>query len=112
MPDHCIQEPISHFHPAEENQINCLGIKGVKRWSTKQKKDFNKIDEMTLEETGVHSNRFTGATPGVSLNSPGQTSGLYYIIIYTIKTQTFIYLFVCSELIEKTERFPNVIFGI
>ena len=43
-------------------------------------------------------------------------------LIYTIKTQgcicvymciyVCIYLFVCSELIEETGRFPNVIFGI
>ena len=75
MPDHCIPEPISHFHPGEENIQ--IGFLGMKRRSTKQKKDLSKIDEISLEESRVQSNEMAGATPLPFSNDAGQTTGLY-----------------------------------
>ena len=36
---------------------------------------------------------------------------ILHAIIYTIKTQLYIYSFVCSELIEETGGYPKLIHG-
>ena len=62
-----------------------------------------------LEVYKPHTNR---EAVGVWLCSAAKRPSKRSALVYTIKTQGCVYLFVCSELIEETGRFPSVIFGI
>ena len=73
LTEHCISEPISHFHPAQyKTPINCLPV--IRR-AARPKKNFQNLDELSMEE-GVRTKQSSSFHNASGLSSLVVTSEL------------------------------------